>query len=171
MERHDDVPDDDAGKLAPVGLRLRARRRFHTAPHAISRARVVCSDKALHGFVAAHVPVFRDQPFVQRAAVQARAWRRRRHPDRDRLGPGRGGKRLAGPAIDGATGLARQPVADRMLVHAKLARDRPVTQAALVQHLDRHHFLPSQPAPHARPPPRGSDRSTSKEGAQKFVSS
>src|SRR4030095_5156469 len=104
------------------------------------------------------------RPAVERVA-------RRLHPHGNRLGPRCRGIRLVGPPVACPCLLARQPVAHRVLVHAELPRDRAVTHPPLVEHLDRHHFLPSQPALHPRPPPRRSDRSTSTGGAQKFVSS
>jgi hypothetical protein len=65
------------------------------------------------------------------------------HPARDRYRPRRGREDLPRAHIARPGRLAGQPVPHRVLVDPELPGDRPVTQASLVQNLDRHHFLPS----------------------------
>jgi len=85
--------------------------------------------------------VIRDQVLVEQLEIHAPALSRSLEP----VGNGRVQRlrqeRLLGPAVRGLTRQPPQPVAHRLLVDAELARNLPVRAPALVQDLDRHHFL------------------------------
>ena len=128
--------------LAPVGLRLGARRRLHPPVGAYLRPRVARSHVAQHRAVGALVAVLAHQVLVQLEDVDrpplvlpllVPGGDHRRH--RLRL------ERPLAAAVDGALGGSPQVVAHRPFAHSHRAGDLAMILALLGQHSDRHDLL------------------------------
>lgn len=85
MVIHNLVSQHSTGKLRPVELRLRPRRRLDPAPRPDCRRRIRPAPVALHRTQAALIPVLAHQPVVKRAEIDLIPVLQRT-PDRDRLG-------------------------------------------------------------------------------------